>query len=111
MNHMLTDTAHLYWNAEWQKADGFSPWAMPEPWAMDHSSTLAPGLRILDLGAGIGRNTWVFEGEGDKVHPHYFCNAPDLLSLMRGFEIFTLFDRPNEKPGSWHWHVLAERLA
>jgi SAM-dependent methyltransferase len=23
-------------------------------------------------------------GEGDKVHPHYFCTAPDLLSLMWG---------------------------
>jgi 2-polyprenyl-3-methyl-5-hydroxy-6-metoxy-1,4-benzoquinol methylase len=222
MNQMTTDTAHLYWNAEWQKADGTSPWAMAEPWVMDHASTLAPGSRILDLGAGIGRhslalareghrvtaldaseaaisataaaafaqgvtidcveapmtdlpfetasfdhvlawnviyhgdesvvrrtlaeiarvtrpggtflatmlsarrlpverakatgreisrNTWVFEGEGDKVHPHYFCTAPDLLSLMWGFEVFTLFDRPHTKPGSWHWHLLAERLA
>jgi tellurite methyltransferase len=222
MNHMLTDTAHLYWNSEWQKADSSSPWAVPEPWAIDHVRTLAPGSRILDLGAGIGRhalayaeaghkvtaldaseaataavaaaafakgltldtvqatmtdlpfepasfdhvlawnviyhgdesvvrrtfaevarvtrpggsfmatmlsarrlpveqakasgreisrNTWVFEGEGDKVHPHYFCSAPDLLSLMWGFEVFTLFDRPHEKPGSWHWHLLAERLA
>ena len=219
---MNTDTAHLYWNAEWQKADGSSPWAQPEPWVIDHAATLAPGSRILDLGAGIGRhalalaamghhvtaldaseaamaatsaaafakglgidtvtapmtelpfapgsfdhvlawnviyhgdesivrrslaeiarvtrtggsfmatmlsarrlpveqakakgreisrNTWVFEGPGDKVHPHYFCTAPDLLSLMWGFEVFTLFDRPHEKPGSWHWHLLAERLA
>ena len=43
MNHMLTDTAHLYWNAEWKKADAASPWAMPEPWAIDHVSTLRPG--------------------------------------------------------------------
>ena len=222
MNHMLTDTAHLYWNAEWQKACGTSPWAMPEPWVIDHVGTLPRGSRILDLGAGIGRHasafaeaghsvtaldaseaamaavaaaaftrgpkletvqapmtdlpfetasfdhvlawnviyhgdesvvrrtlseiarvlrpggsfmatmlsarrlpveqakasgreisrsTWVFEGEGDKVHPHCFCTAPDLLSLMWGFEVFTLFDRPHEKPGSWHWHLLAERLA
>jgi tellurite methyltransferase len=219
---MTTDTAHLYWNAEWQKADGTSPWAQPEPWLMDHASSLAPGSRILDLGAGIGRhalalakaghhvtaldaaeastaavsaaaftqgfditcvhapmtdlpfanasfdhvlawnviyhgdesivrrtlaevarvtrpggtfmatmlsarrvpverakakgheisrNTWVFDGPGDKVHPHYFCTAPDLLSLLWGFEVFTLYDRPHEKPGSWHWHLLAERLA
>lgn len=188
MNHMFTDTAHPYWNAEWQKPCGTSPWAMPEPWVIDHVGTLPPGSRIQDLGAGIGRhalafaeaghrvtaldaseaamaavaaaaftcgpkletvqapmtdlpfeaasfmatmlsarrlpveqaktrsreiscNTWVFEGEGDKVHPHCFCTAPDLLSLMWGFEVFTLFDRPHEKPGSWHWHLLAERLA
>jgi tellurite methyltransferase len=219
---MTTDTAHLYWNAEWQKADSTSPWAQPEPWVMEHSASLAPGSRILDLGAGIGRhalalaqaghhvtaldaaeastaaisaaaftqsldiacvhgpmtdlpfanasfdhvlawnviyhgdetvvrrtlaevarvtrpggtfmatmlsarrvpveqakatgreisrNTWVFDGPGDKVHPHYFCTAPDLLSLLWGFEVFTLYDRPHEKPGSWHWHLLAERLA
>ena len=40
----------------------------------------------------ISRDTWVFDGPGDKVHPHYFCSAPDPLALMRGF---------------WHWHNLA----
>lgn len=222
MTMMTTDTAHLYWNAEWQKADGTSPWAQPEPWVTEHMASLAPGSRVLDLGAGIGRhalafaraghhvtaldaadaavaaisasaftqgltidarigamtdlpfesgsfdhvvawnviyhgdesvvrrslaevarvtrpggtfmatmlssrrlpveqakapgreisrNTWVFEGPGDKVHPHYFCTASDLLSLLWGFEPLTLFDRPHEKPGTWHWHLLAERQA
>ncbi len=54
---------------------------------------------------------WVFDGEGDKIHPHYFCTAPDLLTLMWGFEVVMLFDRPHSRPGSWHWHLLAERLA
>jgi tellurite methyltransferase len=62
-------------------------------------------------GTQISRNTWVFDGPGDKVHPHYFCNARDLLALFSGFEVLSLVDRVHDSPGSWHWHLLAERLA
>ena len=62
-------------------------------------------------GTEISRNTWVFEGPGDKVHPHYFCNGRDLLDLFSNFEVLSLVDREHETPGSWHWHLLAERLA
>lgn len=62
-------------------------------------------------GRELSRNTWVFDGPGDKVHPHYFCDARGLLDLMAGFEVISLADREHETPGSWHWHVLAERLA
>ena len=50
MNRMVTDTAHHYWNAEWQRADHSSPWAMPEPWVMDHavfSKNSGPKLRLM----------------------------------------------------------------
>ena len=61
-------------------------------------------------GREISRNTWVFEGEGDKIHPHYFCNARDLLDLLTGFEPLSLVDREHDRPGTWHWHLLAERV-
>lgn len=220
MTMTATDTAHDYWNTEWQRADGSSRWARPEPEVLDHAQRLPKGARILDLGAGIGRhalalaaqgfrvtaldaapeaiaviargaeaqgvmldsrlgpmtslpfaegsfdhvlswnviyhgdeavvrrtlaevarvlkpggtfmatmlsarrlpverakapgheisrNTWVFEGEGDKVHPHHFCDARDLLQLFSGFEPLSLVDREHDSPGSWHWHILAER--
>lgn len=62
-------------------------------------------------GREISRNTWVFEGPGDKVHPHYFCTARDLVGLFSAFELLSLRDEIHETPGSWHWHLLAERLA
>lgn len=60
-------------------------------------------------GHEISRNTWVFDGEGDKTHPHYFCEAVDLVALFEGFEPWRIEDREHETPGSWHWHVLMER--
>lgn len=61
-------------------------------------------------GREISRNTWVFEGTGDKIHPHYFCNARDLLELFSAFEVCRLEDREHETPGSWHWHLVLEQL-
>lgn len=62
-------------------------------------------------GREISRNTWVFDADGDKRHPHYFCAAADLLALFKGFEVWSLEDREHETPGSWHWHLVMERLA
>ena len=61
-------------------------------------------------GREISRNTWVFDGPGDKVHPHYFCNGRDLLQLFNAFEVCRLEDREHETLGSWHWHLVLERL-
>jgi tellurite methyltransferase len=61
-------------------------------------------------GREISRNTWVFAGPGDKIHPHYFCTGPDLLELFHGFEVMRLEDREHETPGTWHWHLVMERL-
>lgn len=62
-------------------------------------------------GREISRNTWVFDTDkSDKRHPHYFCSAADLLALFSGFEVQWLEDREHDKPGSYHWHLIMERL-
>ncbi|MFW2544836.1 class I SAM-dependent methyltransferase [Primorskyibacter sp. 2E107] len=62
-------------------------------------------------GQEIGRNAWIFDAPGtDKIHPHYFCSAADLLALFSGFECLRLEDREHETPGSWHWHLTLEKL-
>lgn len=62
-------------------------------------------------GREISPGTWVFDGhdDGDKAHPHYFCDAATLLRLWDGFEPWRLQDREHDKPGSWHWHLLMEQ--
>ena len=73
---------------------------------LPHETANLPG------GREISRNTWVFDtNESDKRHPHYFCSAAELLALFQGFEISWLEDREHDKPGSYHWHMLAEKLA
>ena len=60
----------------------------------------------------ISNNTWVFdENNSDKIHPHYYCNAIEMLCLFQGFEVIWLEDREHETPGSWHWHLILERHA
>ena len=62
-------------------------------------------------GREISRNAWTFEAPGtDKIHPHYFCSAAELLALFSGFECLALADREHDSPGSWHWHLTMERL-
>lgn len=71
---------------------------------LPHELAKAPGREI-------SRNTWVFDSPGtDKMHPHYFCSAADLLALFSGFEVLKLEDREHDSPGSFHWHVTMERL-
>lgn len=62
-------------------------------------------------GREIARNAWVFDApKTDKIHPHYFCTAAELIGLFQGFELCWLEDREHEKPGTWHWHLILERL-
>jgi SAM-dependent methyltransferase len=60
----------------------------------------------------ISRNTWVFDSDSsDKRHPHYYCDAREMLALFPGFEVLWMEDREHERPGSWHWHLILERQA
>jgi tellurite methyltransferase len=68
------------------------------------------------IGDEIAPNTFVSEPApddvgSDKGHPHFYCNAAELIALLDGFEILSLQDREQRRPGHWHWHLAAERLA
>ena len=61
------------------------------------------------IGTEIARDTWVREGDDDKDHPHFYCSAAELVTLFDGFELSSLEDKLHTKPGSWHWHLIAEK--
>ena len=66
------------------------------------------------LGTEVAPDTFVRDAgeemdDSDKVHPHFYCNAEGLVRLYEGFELLSLRDELHSKPGSWHWHMVAER--
>lgn len=68
--------------------------------------------RNVNYGRGeeIAPNTFVVaDADDDKVHPHFYCNARELVALLGGFEISALVDREH-RPGHWHWHAIAQKV-
>lgn len=61
-------------------------------------------------GREIAPDTFVGSGPSDKEHPHFYCDAAELVGLFAGFEPLSLIDKVHARPGSWHWHLVAERL-
>jgi tellurite methyltransferase len=61
------------------------------------------------VGNLISAGTFVQPDAGDdKVHPHFYCDAADLLALNRPAELLSADDREHAAPGSFHWHCLFE---
>lgn len=68
--------------------------------------------RNVNFGKGteIAPSTFVVDDHDDKDHPHFYCNAAELAALFDGFELTSLKDKQHSRPGTWHWHMSAERL-
>ncbi|MGD1876350.1 MAG: class I SAM-dependent methyltransferase [Kiloniellaceae bacterium] len=81
-----------------------------KPGGLFHGTLLSKRNAHYGAGKQIAPNTFVIEGAaGDKDHPHFYCNAAELVKLFEDFELLSLFDREHERPGHYHWHLLAER--
>jgi len=66
------------------------------------------------LGTEVAPDTFVRAAgdemdDSDKVHPHFYCDAAGLVALYDGFELLSLRDQTHKQPGTWHWHMVAER--
>jgi SAM-dependent methyltransferase len=67
--------------------------------------------RNRDYGVGreVSQDTFVVDGAtDDKVHPHLYVHANDVLALHGGFELLSLQD-VEQAPGANHWHFTFER--
>jgi tellurite methyltransferase len=69
--------------------------------------------RNVNFGRGreVGCGTFVIDGDDDKGHPHFYCDAGELAALFAEFEVLSLKQVEHRRPGSWHWHLLAEKEA
>ena len=59
-------------------------------------------------GRPVAPDTFI-RGSDPKAHPHYYCDLAGLAALFAGFELLSLTQEEQRRPGSWHWHILAER--
>ncbi len=62
-------------------------------------------------GREVAPNTFIKDGAGgDKDHPHFYCNASELVELFSGFEILSLEDIEQKGPGTWHWYLVVDPI-
>ena len=61
-------------------------------------------------GIRLSHNTYTVPGKSDKDHPHFYCNAVEIIQLLPAFELIKLEDVQHQRPGSYHWQLIAEKL-
>ena len=83
-------------------------WRVMKPGAL-YQGTMLP-IRNSNYGKGrtVAPGTFVVDG-AERGHPHFYCDAATLVALFAGFELLSLKQQLQLKPGSWHWHIIAER--
>lgn len=60
-------------------------------------------------GDEVAPDTFVISGsDDDKAHAHHYCDEAGLLRLFPRFTCHTLREQEHRKPGSIHWHVIAQ---
>lgn len=107
----------LSWNVIYHGTLGDAGQRIAEIWRVLKPGGLYQGtmLPTRNSNYGIGRrvapDTFVVDGVEERGHPHFYCDAGVLVSLFRGFELLSLTQTQQKKPGSWHWNIVAERSA
>ena len=80
-----------------------------KPGGLYQGTMLSKRNRLYNKGTEVAPNTFVSDTTDDKQHPHFYCNAKELIDLFAGFETVSLYDKEHKSPGSFHWHMVAEK--
>lgn len=81
-----------------------------KPNGLLHGTMLSKRHIAMREGREVDQNTFITDGRSDKGHPHYYCNALELTSLLEGFEFWWLKDQEHRREQTYHWHFLAEKI-
>jgi SAM-dependent methyltransferase len=81
-----------------------------KPGGLFQGTMLSKRNTEVETGTCIAKDTYINGERFEKRHPHFYCNAADLVSLLNGFEPLILKDNEHRRKGSYHWHFLAEKL-
>ena len=87
-------------------------WRVLKPGSL-YQGTMLP-TRHVDYARGrfVAPGTVVSDGpDEERNHRHFYCDAATLVALFSGFDLLNLTQAEQHRPGSWHWHIVAERLA
>jgi SAM-dependent methyltransferase len=107
----------LSWNVIYHGNQGDVGRRLAEIWRVLRPGGLYQGTMLptrnsnYGLGRRIAPDTFVNDAIEERAHPHFYCDAAGVVALFAGFELLSLTQREHKKPGSWHWHILAERRA
>ena len=104
----------LSWNVIFHGTMGDVGRRLAEIWRILKPGGLYQGTMLSKRDAQFGRGGPVapdtfIRGSDAKAHPHYYCDLVGLAALLAGFELLSLTQEEQRRPGSWHWHILAER--
>jgi SAM-dependent methyltransferase len=107
----------LSWNVIYHGTLGDVGARLAEIWRVLKPRGLYQGTMLPTRNSNYGRGRLVAPGtfvlddpDEERAHPHYYCDAATLVSLFSGFELLSLTQTEQKKPGSWHWNIVAERL-
>lgn len=86
-------------------------WRVLKPGGLYQGTMLPTRNSNYGIGRRVAPDTFVVDGVEERGHPHFYCGAATLVALFSGFELLSLTQTQQKKPGSWHWNIVAERSA